>query len=65
MDEKINNLKNKIELNKNKNEEGNQEKFINLEKDIKNLKNKINKYELGQLIENIAILIMKENDTKI
>ena len=65
LDEKINNLDNKIQLNINKNGEKENEKFINLEKKIENLETKINKYELDQLIDSIAILTEKQKDTKI
>ena len=65
LDEKINNLDNKIQLNINKNGEKENEKFINLENKIENLETKINKYELDQLIDSIAILTEKQKDTKI
>ena len=57
-----------INLNKNANAKNNVEKnqrIFDLENNIKNLENKINEYELDQVLENIAILTEKQNDTQI
>ena len=51
-------------LLKNKNKEDNM-KITSIEKGLKALDDKINTYELDQLIENIAILMEKQNDKKI
>ena len=61
--EKMNNLDKNIQKNKNK--ENDNMKILSIEKGLKALDNKINTYELDQLIENIAILMEKQNDNKI
>ena len=61
--EKMNNLDKNMEKNKNK--ENDNMKILSIEKGLKALDNKINTYELDQLIENIAILMEKQNDNKI
>ena len=61
--EKIINLENKLPKNKGKDADSN--KVISLEKELKALENKINEYEFDQLIENIAILMEKQDDNKI
>ena len=50
---------------KNKNKENDNTKILSLEKGLKALDDKINAYEFDQLIENIAILMEKQNDNKI
>ena len=61
--EKMNNIdKNML---KNKNKENDNTKILSLEKGLKALDDKINTYEFDQLIENIAILMEKQNDNKI
>ena len=61
--EKMNNLDKNMQKNKNK--ENDNMKILSIEKGLKDLDNKINTYELDQLIENIAILMEKQNDNKI
>ena len=61
LSEKIKDLENK--LPKNKGDDSN--KLTSLEKELKALENKINEYEFDQLIENIAILMEKQDDNKI
>ena len=61
--EKINNIDKN--LLKNKNKENDNTKILSLEKGLKALDDKINTYEFDQLIENIAILMEKQNDNKI
>ena len=61
--EKMNNLDKNMQKNKNK--ENDNMKILSIEKGLKALDNKINTYELDQLIENIAILMEKQNDNKI
>ena len=63
LSEKINNLENKSSLNKNK--ENDAIKIKAIEKDLKALENRINNYEFDQLVENMAILLEKQDDTKI
>ena len=61
--EKINNLDKNIQKNKTK--ENDNTKISSIEKGLKALDDKINTYEFDQLIENIAILMEKQNDNKI
>ena len=61
--EKMNNLDKNMQKNKNKDNDN--MKILSIEKGLKALDNKINTYELDQLIENIAILMEKQNDNKI
>ena len=61
--EKMNNLDKNIQKNKSKDNDN--MKILSIEKGLKALDNKINTYELDQLIENIAILMEKQNDNKI
>ena len=63
LSEKIKDLENKLPKNKGKDVDSN--KVISLEKELKALENKINEYEFDQLIENIAILMEKQDDNKI
>ena len=63
LSEKIKDLENKLPKNKGKDSDSN--KVISLEKELKALENKINEYEFDQLIENIAILMEKQDDNKI
>ena len=63
LSEKIKDLENKLPKNKGKDADSN--KVISLEKELKALENKINEYEFDQLIENIAILMEKQDDNKI
>ena len=63
LSEKIKDLENKLPNNKGKDADSN--KVISLEKELKALENKINEYEFDQLIENIAILMEKQDDNKI
>ena len=63
LSEKIKDLENKFPNNKGKDADSN--KVISLEKELKALENKINEYEFDQLIENIAILMEKQDDNKI
>ena len=67
LNEKINTLNNQFQTNKNsdENNELEKQKIFELDNNIKNLETKINEYEFDQLIENIAILTEKQNDTKI
>ena len=70
LNEKIINLSNDIQTkkNENKNKKDNTDnnlKILALENDLKNLETKINEYEFDQLIENIALISEKQNDTKI
>ena len=70
LNEKIKNLSNDIQTkkNENKNKKDNTDnnlKILALENDLKNLETKINEYEFDQLIENIALISEKQNDTKI
>ena len=62
LSEKIKDLENKLPKNKGKDDSN---KVISLEKELKALENKINEYEFDQLIENIAILMEKQDDNKI
>ena len=52
-------------MQKNKSKDNDNMKILSIEKGLKALDNKINTYELDQLIENIAILMEKQNDNKI
>ena len=61
--EKMNNLDKNMQKNKSKDNDN--MKILSIEKGLKALDNKINTYELDQLIENIAILMEKQNDNKI
>ena len=61
--EKINNLDKNIQKNQTK--ENDNTKISSIEKGLKALDDKINTYEFDQLIENIAILMEKQNDNKI
>ena len=61
--EKINNLDKNIQKDKTK--ENDNTKISSIEKGLKALDDKINTYEFDQLIENIAILMEKQNDNKI
>ena len=61
--EKMNNLDKNMQKNKNKDNDN--MKILSIEKGLKALDNKINTYELDQLVENIAILMEKQNDNKI
>ena len=61
--EKINNLDKNLQKNKTK--ENDNAKITSIEKGLKALDDKINTYEFDQLIENIAILMEKQNDNKI
>ena len=61
--EKINTLDKNIQKNKTK--ENDNTKISSIEKGLKALDDKINTYEFDQLIENIAILMEKQNDNKI
>ena len=63
LSEKIKDLENKLPKNKGKDADSN--KVISLEKELKALENTINEYEFDQLIENIAILMEKQDDNKI
>ena len=67
LNEKISNLDNKIQLNNKQKEETTEEnkKIIDLDNKLQILENKINNYELDQIIENLAILTEKQNDTKV
>ena len=61
-------VQSKLQQEDNKKEEkegNNNDKIIDIENNLKNLENKINNYEFDQLIENIAILKEKQNETKI
>ena len=60
--EKINNLDKNLQKNKTK--ENDNTKISSIEKGLKALDDKINTYEFDQLIENIAILMEKQNDNK-
>ena len=62
LSEKIKDLENKLPKNKGKDDSN---KVVSLEKELKALENKINEYEFDQLIENIAILMEKQDDNKI
>jgi chromosome segregation ATPase len=61
--EKINNLDKNLQKNKTK--ENDNAKITSIEKGLKALDDKINTYEFDKLIENIAILMEKQNDNKI
>ena len=61
--EKINNLDKNLQKNQTK--ENDNTKISSIEKGLKALDDKINTYEFDQLIENIAILMEKQNDNKI
>ena len=61
--EKMNNIDKNI--SKNKNKENDNMKILSIEKGLKALDDKINTYEFDQLIENIAILMEKQNDNKV
>ena len=61
--DKMNNIDKNILKNKNK--ENDNMKILSIEKGLKALDDKINTYEFDQLIENIAILMEKQNDNKI
>ena len=61
--EKINNLDKNLQKNKTK--ENDNTKISSIEKGLKALDDKINTYQFDQLIENIAILMEKQNDNKI
>ena len=63
LSDEIKGLENKLPKNKGKDVDPN--KLLSLEKDLKALSNKINEYEFDQLIENIAILMEKQDDNKI
>ena len=63
--EKIINLENDIQTNLSNKDNGDNLKILALENDLKNLETKINGYEFDQLIENIALITEKQNDTKI
>ena len=67
LNEKINTLNNQFQSNKNtdENNELDKQKIFELDNNIKNLETKIDEYQFDQLIENIAILTEKQNDTKI
>ena len=69
LNEKIINLESDFQSNKNininKKDNGDNLKIIALENELKNLETKINEYEFDQLIENIALISEKQNDTKI
>jgi len=56
-------LENKLPKNKSKDDNSN--KLNSLEKELKDLENKINEYEFDQLFENIAILMEKKDENKI
>ena len=60
--EKINNIDNKYQKNKGKDDNM---KILAIENGLKALDTKINDYELDQLIENMALLLEKQNDNKI
>ena len=60
--EKINDIDNKFQKNKNKNDNT---KILALENGLKALDTKINDYEFDQLVENMAILMEKQNDNKV
>ena len=57
--------KEKENSEKNKTKENDNTKISSIEKGLKALDDKINTYEFDQLIENIAILMEKQNDNKI
>ena len=61
--DKMNNIDKNILKNKNK--ENDNMKILSIEKGLKALDDKINTYEFDQLIENISILMEKQNDNKI
>ena len=63
--EKIINLENDIQTNLSNKDNGDNLKILALENDLKNLETKINEYGFDQLIENIALITEKQNDTKI
>ena len=65
LNEKIINLENDIQTNLSNKDNGDNLKILALENDLKNLEKKINEYEFDQLIENIALITEKQNDTKI
>ena len=65
LNEKIINLENAIQTNLSNKDNGDNLKILALENDLKNLETKINEYEFDQLIENIALITEKQNDTKI
>ena len=70
LNEKIINLENDLQKNKNENKNkkdntDNNLKIVALENDLKNLESKINEYEIDQIIENIALISEKLNDTKV
>ena len=65
LNEKIINLENDIQTNLSNKDNGDNLKILALENDLKNLETKINGYEFDQLIENIALITEKQNDTKI
>ena len=65
LNEKIINLENDIQTNLSNKDNGDNLKILALENDLKNLETKINEYEFDQLIENIALITEKQNDTKI
>ena len=65
LNEKIINLENDIQTNLSNKDNGENLKILALENDLKNLETKINEYEFDQLIENIALITEKQNDTKI
>ena len=62
LSEKIKDLENKLPKNQGKDDSN---KLTSLEKELKALENTINEYEFDQLIENIAILMEKQDDNKI
>ena len=63
LSEKITNLENK--LPKSKTKDNDSLKIVGLENELKALESKINDYEFDQLIENIAVLMEKQNDSKL
>jgi len=65
LNEKIIKLENDIQTNLSNKDNGDNLKILALENDLKNLETKINEYEFDQLIENIALITEKQNDTKI
>ena len=65
LNEKIINLENDIQTNLSNKDNGDNLKILALENDLKNLETKINEYGFDQLIENIALITEKQNDTKI
>ena len=65
LNEKIINLENDIQTNLSNKDNGDNLKILALENDLKNLETKINEYDIDQLIENIALITEKQNDTKI